>query len=55
LLELFDALVGATGRLARANETVRHPVAEDPVGSAEPGTTSADSVGADLTQEPYRR
>jgi predicted short-subunit dehydrogenase-like oxidoreductase (DUF2520 family) len=54
LLELFDALVGATGRLARANETARNPVAAEPVGSAEPGTTSTEPIGADLTQEPNR-
>jgi predicted short-subunit dehydrogenase-like oxidoreductase (DUF2520 family) len=44
LLELFDALVGATARLAKENETARNPVAANPVGSAEPAPTSADPI-----------
>jgi predicted short-subunit dehydrogenase-like oxidoreductase (DUF2520 family) len=54
LLELFDALVRATERLATENETAQRTAVSNPVGSAEPGTTSVDPIGADLTQEPNR-
>jgi predicted short-subunit dehydrogenase-like oxidoreductase (DUF2520 family) len=69
LLELFDALVGATRRLATENEAAQNPTSQNPttqnpttqnpttqhqIGSAEPGTTSIDPIGDDLTQEPNR-
>ena len=47
LTELFDALVGATERLASQNSRAQHPV-----GSAEPPATGNDPTGAELTQEP---